>query len=211
MIVLVLEQRQDASSQRVRLVAVHRQLIDQVLAPWMHHNIEGFKKFYAFLQGLSTFYRRQDAGKAVAFHVADGLRPGAVCRDRPLLSLRYAHKQFRQVNDLTTHLIGFVVHIKAIAVNVTTNKYRGINTKAPIGTKTKYRAGACLKLFNHPVAKDSRLAVALVFPEPYMRVLVRVAGAVILHLLLQHIRKPRVVPVVGLNYHGPRRRNLRAQ
>ena len=139
--------------------------------------------------------RSGDVAEAVALHVADGLRPGAVGDDRPCPRLRDGVEEIRRAVDLAADLIGLVVDEQRPARHEAAHQHRRVAGEAPIGAEQEAGIGRRLERLHLPVLEHPGLAEGLVAAEPDMLVLVRVARPVPLHLHPQHLREMRVVGI----------------
>ena len=132
-------------------------------------------------------------------HVRDRLGARRVGRHPPLFGLGDLAGELGKVLDLAADHAGLVVDVDALPIDPAPQEHRRIDRVAPVGPETVGHVPRALEFLDHPILQDERVGHQAIAAAPDVLILVRVALAVEFHLLAQHRREPRVVPIVHVD------------
>jgi hypothetical protein len=98
-----------------------------------------------------------------------------------------------------------VVDVEGSPDDVAAHQCCWVNGKAPVSAEAVDSVARGIELVNLPVLEHAGIAVAQVLAHPNVLILVRIAPAVVLHFVAQHVWEPRIVGVVDYSFDSTRR------
>jgi hypothetical protein len=235
-IVLIGQNRKYLARGRVCLPRVKRKLLGDVFAPWVDDHVEAAQELDAVLDRARPLDRAHDLEPVplhVADRLGPGtvgrdgpperaLDTRALARVGPgqglVVGRAVASEQGRRVVYLAADLVGLGVDEQRAALGVGNrpvaipaadegpHQDARVDGEAPVGPEAEHGVGGGFEVGLAPVAEHAGFAVAAVLTKPDVRVALWITPPVELHLLLQHVRKERVVSVVDLADDAARRR-----